>query len=36
MLNIVKLKLKSRYKNLGINEKTRILRPKEFSPAVRN
>jgi len=36
MLNIVKLKLKSRYKNIGINEKTKILRPKEFSPAVRN
>jgi hypothetical protein len=36
MLNIIKLKLKNRYKNLGVNTKNRIIRPKEFSPVVRN
>jgi hypothetical protein len=36
MLNIIKLKLKNRYKSLGINAKNRIIYSKEFSPAVRN
>jgi hypothetical protein len=36
MLNIIKLKLKNRYKNIGVNVKERIIRSKEFSPAVRN
>jgi len=36
MLNIIKFKLKNKYNTLGINAKNRIIRPKEFSPAVRN
>ncbi len=36
MLNIIKLKLKNRYKNLGVNTKNKIVRPKEFLPTVRN
>jgi len=36
MLNIIKFKLKNKYKNLGINTKNRIIRYKEFAPAVRN
>jgi len=36
MLNIIKLKLKNKYKNLGVNAKNRIIRYKEFSPAIRN
>jgi len=36
MLNIIKLKLKNKYKSLGINTKDRIINYKEFSPAIRN
>jgi len=36
MLNIIKLKLKNKYKNVGINTKDKIIRSKEFTPAVRN
>lgn len=36
MLNIFKLKLKNKYKNLGFNTKSKIIHPKEFAPAVRN
>ncbi len=36
MLNIIKLKLKNKYKNIGINAKDKIIRYKEFTPAVRN
>ena len=36
MLNIIKLKLKNKYKNLGINTKNKIIHSKEFAPAVRN
>ena len=36
MLNIIKLKLKNKYKNVGINTKDKIIRFKEFTPAVRN
>jgi hypothetical protein len=36
MLNIIKIKLKDKYKKIGINSKNKILRHKEFSPAVRN
>ena len=36
MLNIIKLKLKNKYKTLGVNAKNKILYNKEFSPAIRN
>lgn len=36
MLNILKIKLKNKYKTLGVNTKNKIIRHKEFSPAVRN
>jgi len=36
MLNIIKLKLKNRYKSLNINTKNKIKHFKEFTPAVRN
>jgi len=36
MLNIIKLKLKNKYKNIAINAKNRVIHYKEFSPAVRN
>lgn len=36
MLNIFKLKLKNKYKNLGINTKSKIIHYKEFAPAVRS
>jgi hypothetical protein len=36
MLNIIKLKLKNKYKDLGLNTKDKIIYFKEFTPAVRN
>lgn len=36
MLNIIKFKLKNKYKNLGVNTKNKVIRYKEFAPAVRN
>jgi ribosomal VAR1-like protein len=36
MLNIFKLKLKNKYKNLGINTKNKIVHYKELVPAVRS
>ena len=36
MLNIIKLKLKNKYKTIGVNAKNRIIYYKEFSPAIRN
>jgi hypothetical protein len=36
MLNIIKLKLKNKYKNLAINANNRVIDYKEFSPAIRN
>jgi hypothetical protein len=36
MLNIFKLKLKNKYKNLGFNTKSKIVHSKEFAPAVRS
>lgn len=36
MLNIFKLKLKNKYKNLGIKTKNKIVHFKEFVPAVRS
>jgi len=36
MLNIIKLKLKNKYKTLGVNAKNRIIYYKEFSPSIRN
>jgi hypothetical protein len=36
MLNIIKLKLKNKYKTIGVNTKDRIIYYKEFSPAIRN
>lgn len=36
MLNILRLKLKNRYKNISVNEKSISFRHKEFVPAVRH
>src|SRR5947199_387669 len=36
MLNIIKLKLKNKYKTIGVNAKNRIIYYKEFSTDVRN
>jgi hypothetical protein len=36
MLNIIKSKIKNSYKNLVVNTKDKIIRHKEFTPAVRN
>lgn len=36
MLNIIKLKLKNRYKSFGINTKCKNIYYKEFAPAIRN
>jgi len=36
MLNIIKLKLKNKYKTIGINTKSKNIYYKEFAPAIRN
>jgi hypothetical protein len=36
MLNIIRFKLKNNYKNLGVNAKNKVIKYKEFAPAVRN